>query len=450
MPVNPFVFGSPIRNPQQFFGRDAVLQRIVNRLRSMQDSSIIGERRMGKTSLLYHLHEPEAVQRYGLDPAQYLFVYFSFDTAEHLTPTRFWQRLLRSLSAKIADAELRRRLDDLRGRAEIDPFDIEDLFLEISAKDLRVVFLLDEFETVTQATNLDADFFSHLRSLATGRYIGLIFVTSSRQKLSELSHAGIVGSPFFNIFETFFLKPFQSPAAEATLASLLEGSGITFDAQEQAYLLALSGCHPFFLQMAASFLFDTYTAHGLGGARLRPARLERVEREFLEQADPHFAHYWAQSSERERIFLAALSCLRAVRGDARVVDMEQMKVAYRDADIAARVLGDRGLVLRDDGGYEIFSPAYERWIIHTLTRSGTGGDFAAWLEQNEVYYGGELQPLYDRTSDVGATVNARYWSLVTEWLAKSEDPGEMVDLLKAVSGDVGDRPLWLRFVEPNP
>ena len=61
------------------------------------------------------------------------------------------------------------------------------------------MFLLDEFETVTLAESLNADFFSHLRSLAVGRYIGLVFVTSSRQRLSELSHAGIVGSPFFNI-----------------------------------------------------------------------------------------------------------------------------------------------------------------------------------------------------------------------------------------------------------
>jgi hypothetical protein len=444
---NPFIFGSPVRDRQHFFGREEILQRLTTRLRSMQDSSIIGERRIGKTSLLYHLHETDVAQQYGLDPSQYLFVYFSFEGAGQLTPSRFWQRLLRSLSEKIASAELRARVDQLRGQEEIDPFDVEDLFLEISDQGLRVVFLLDEFETVTQATSLDADFFSHLRSLATGRYIGLIFVTSSRQKLSELSHAGIVGSPFFNIFETFFLKPFRAETAEATLEAALAGTGVAFDQQEQAYLIMLSGRHPFFLQMAASYLFDTYAIHGLEGAQLRPARLERIEREFLTQAEPHFGHYWGQSTGRERIFLATLSSLRHSGQRDRVIDMEQLKQAYHEADIAARVLEDRGLVIRENGGYQIFSPLYERWIVEELTRSSGGGaGYQSWLARNEQYYGGALQTLYSRAEDVTASINPKYWDLFTEWLSRSDIPAGMIDVLRHATTTAANRPLWLRAV----
>lgn len=447
MKKNPFIFGSPIQDRSLFFGRKEIEARVLNRLRSMQDSSIIGERRMGKTSLLYHLQEDGVLRKHGLEPTQYLLIYFSFEGTGPLTPTRFWQRLLHTLLDKINDGELHGEMKRLYAMEQIDPFDIEDLFLNISAKGLKIVFLLDEFETVTQATNLDADFFSHLRSLATGRFIGLVFVTSSRQKLSELSHAGIVGSPFFNIFETFFLRPFSLDSARTMLEAQLTGTQVIFDPREQEYLLTLSGRQPFFLQMAASYLFDTFTIQGLTDSSLRPARLERVEQEFLLQVDPHLAHYWQQSTDHEKIFLLALSVLRFSASDQKRPDMDAMKRAYQDADVAARILGDRGLVQRSSGYYQIFSPAYERWVLKELTQSTSRADFKAWLEQNEPYYGRSLQPLFDHATDIASFVSSKYWNLLTEWLAKSEYPIEILQLLKDAARQTEAQPLWLSFVE---
>ena len=386
MSQNPFMFGAPIRDQDDFFGRDLIVSRIVNRLRSLQASSVIGERRMGKTSLLYHLQEGDVIKEYNLDPDKYILVYFSFQSAGHMTPTQFWRRLLRPLSEKIPDGELHDEIERLRQMDSIDPFDIEELFLRLS-EDLNIVFLLDEFEEVTQATSLDADFFSFLRALATGRYIGLVFVTSSREKLSELSHAGIVGSPFFNIFETFFLKPFSPDSGRSVLRAQLARGNIKFDEDEEDYLMALSGNHPFFLQMGASYLYDTYAIHGLDDDSLRPARLERVEHEFLLQAGDHLGHYWKQSTDSQKIFLTALSVLRLTLGDDKKPDQASMNSAFREADIAARKLGDRGLVKHDKGIYQMFSPAYERWILRELSSGNSKADFGSWLKQNEAYYG---------------------------------------------------------------
>jgi len=54
MHPNPFSFGNPIRDPQRFIGRRSDLQQIVDRLRSSahESTSVVGERRIGKTSLL--------------------------------------------------------------------------------------------------------------------------------------------------------------------------------------------------------------------------------------------------------------------------------------------------------------------------------------------------------------------------------------------------------------
>ena len=55
--VNPFSYGNPIRDPARFHGRQAELRQIVNRLRSSarESTSIVGERRIGKTSLLKYM-----------------------------------------------------------------------------------------------------------------------------------------------------------------------------------------------------------------------------------------------------------------------------------------------------------------------------------------------------------------------------------------------------------
>ncbi len=49
---SPFTIGSIIQNPEAFIGRAAELNHILTRLRTMQSCSVVGERRIGKSSLL--------------------------------------------------------------------------------------------------------------------------------------------------------------------------------------------------------------------------------------------------------------------------------------------------------------------------------------------------------------------------------------------------------------
>src|SRR5260370_41708320 len=53
MIVNPFTYGNPISDPKRFFGRRKEIDQVFSRLRNaeFESSSIVGERRIGKTSL---------------------------------------------------------------------------------------------------------------------------------------------------------------------------------------------------------------------------------------------------------------------------------------------------------------------------------------------------------------------------------------------------------------
>ncbi len=67
---NPFTFGNPIKEPGRFIGREAEIRQIVNRLLSSAHelTSVIGERRIGKTSLLLHLANGQVAVKLGLTP----------------------------------------------------------------------------------------------------------------------------------------------------------------------------------------------------------------------------------------------------------------------------------------------------------------------------------------------------------------------------------------------
>jgi hypothetical protein len=52
---NPYNYSTVVTDPDRFFGRGAVLEDLCTRLRNMQSTSIVGLRRIGKSSLLYQL-----------------------------------------------------------------------------------------------------------------------------------------------------------------------------------------------------------------------------------------------------------------------------------------------------------------------------------------------------------------------------------------------------------
>ena len=56
---NPYIYRGPVRNAQMFFGREHELREIVAFLNGNQSVSVVGPRKIGKTSLLFHLMRTE-------------------------------------------------------------------------------------------------------------------------------------------------------------------------------------------------------------------------------------------------------------------------------------------------------------------------------------------------------------------------------------------------------
>lgn len=68
MPSNPFTYGNPISDPHRFVGRAREVEQIFGRLRNeeFESSSLVGDHRIGKTSLLKYLANPGVREVHGL------------------------------------------------------------------------------------------------------------------------------------------------------------------------------------------------------------------------------------------------------------------------------------------------------------------------------------------------------------------------------------------------
>jgi uncharacterized protein len=359
MSMNPFTFGNPIKDPARFYGRETDIRQITNRLLSSahESTSIIGERRIGKTSLLYHLSDPAVSARLGLTPDKFCLVYADFQGLTDITPTRFWQRVLKKVSRSICDESMKPAMEKLIGRESFDLFDLEDLFETTQDKGITVVLMLDEFEYITQNPNFKSDFFGGLRALAI--HHGVALVPATRRELVDLCHSDeIKGSPFFNIFANVVLRPFSRPEVDALLDGYTRDNEFNLMPQEKDFIWELGGGYPIFVQMAGHYLLEG-RAQGLSGDALTKFTVNS----FDQQADAHYTYLWSHCSESEKITLLILLTLGMQKPAKKTIpNLENLSRlrARTPQDLVA--LGKRGMVVERDGVYSLFSPSLERWI----------------------------------------------------------------------------------------
>lgn len=408
MNLNPFTFGNPIKDPARFYGRSEDLRQIVNRLRSSahESTSIVGERRIGKTSLLKYLDIPEVAERLGLPKSEFCMVYIDFQGLTDITPVRFWQRVLRKIERSICLPELVPQIQTLRDLNSIDLFDLEDMFEAIASRGLTTVLMLDEFEYVTQNPNFGSDFFGGLRALAIHQNLPL--VTATRRELVDLCHSEeLKGSPFFNIFANVVLRPFNHSEVLEMLDGYLQGSPIQFSDREKELVLGLGGGYPFFCQMAGHYLVEA-RIKGLEGDEL----LKDVCANFDNQSDSHYSYMWSHSSENEKVTLLTVIALNQKKGSKETSPtLENIARNHMRAHLDVPELVKRGLIIenKSNGTYSLLSPSLERWIIREITvppgEEETQANVQDWLQA-----GGreELKPV----SGFLPKFKKKYWSLV--------------------------------------
>ncbi|MEW6716987.1 MAG: AAA-like domain-containing protein [Chloroflexota bacterium] len=404
--MNPFTYGNPIKDPTRFIGRKAEIRQIVNRLLSSahESTSIVGERRIGKTSLLYHLSNPHVAAMLGMAPEKYCLVYVDFQGLTDITPKRFWQRVLKKMSRSLCNENLVPVIQNISEQDEFDLFDLEDLFQDMTDRGLTTVLLMDEFEYVTQNPNFKGDFFGGLRALAI--HHGLALVPATRRELVDLCHSDeIKGSPFFNIFANVVLRTFTRTEVDEMLMGYAGGGERAFTIEERDFIWSLGGGHPFFVQMAGYHLVEG-KLQGLSGGTLNQFAMTN----FDQQADAHYTYLWSHCSESEKITLLVILTLSLKKPSKKTLpSLENLTRLRARAGQDIVTLGKRGLVEERENMYSLFSPSFERWIRREII--ATPGEEETQQSADEWLKSGGQENLKD-AKDVLPKFKRKYWPIL--------------------------------------
>lgn len=333
---NPYLNRVMIKNPDEFFGRSKEIKRIYSRLDAPrpQSISIVGERRVGKSSLLNFIYQRRNRRVNMQNHHNSIFIYMDFQQGKDLDIPKFIDILFGMFkyekNKRVTTSSSDKTLDMLKVEVE-----------ELNNKGKRIVVLMDEFESVTTNPNFDMQFFSFLRFLANNYKVA--YVTSSYSDLQQMCHdKDIADSPFFNIFSNLPLRPFSHEEALELIKVPSEQEGLPLEAYASK-ILEISGYFPFFIQMACSNVFE-YLVENDGA---EPDWRQIVD-SFREEAEHHYTYIWDRMDE---------NCRKNLR---RIASGKQIDKKYRHIN---EDLERRGYLVDCEGGCELFSKPFRDFVL---------------------------------------------------------------------------------------
>jgi len=316
---NPYYHRGPIKEARYFYDRARETGRAFQMVKNGQSVSVIGPRRIGKTSLLFHLSDSRVRGEHGFAPEQSFFVYIDGEALGGLSKIDILQIILQETVAQI-DKE-RAGISQV-----LDYRSFEQAVRKLVKPGQQLIYLVDEFEYLGKNQNLDADFFSFLRSLIVH---DIAYVTASRVPLlSLIVEEGLLSSPFFNIFVPIHLGLFSEDDARQMIRKPSQAAGVEFSRSTEDFILNLVGPHPFFLQIACFHAFEL--------SREYPSFGEQARRELEKyvQADLrcHFEYFTNRLNEKERSVLARLLEAGQIEISASAVEELERKCLIRQCD----------------------------------------------------------------------------------------------------------------------
>lgn len=250
---NPFYHRGPISSSAHFFGRAQKLHQLCCLIQNGQSISLIGPRRIGKSSLLAQLRQPQIQERYGLTANTHTIIYLSGEAWQD----RSSKAIYAAIWSALCDAEEENRTAHFASGSLPDPMmhELDFTYFQYAlnhrpGRARWLVLLLDEFDALSRNRHLDESFFSSLRSLVATQRI--VFVTASTASLLELAYAqqSALCSPFFNIFLPQRLGLLSTEEGAALLMGTAAIGGVTLEMATCKRLLTRAGLHPLLLQIA--------------------------------------------------------------------------------------------------------------------------------------------------------------------------------------------------------
>ena len=327
---NPYVPGKPLEpDSKMFFGRREVFELLRHNFGGTRQQNIValtGQRRTGKTSILKRLGQ-ELGDRYVP-----VFVDVQGMLVDNLP--LFFYRLASRVAAALQDAGLKADLPSLEQLRERPDWEFQPAFFREAVKSAgqrHVLIILDEFddlETKVRSGLLPDAVFTYLRHIMQ-HSPEIAFLLSGTHRVEELGKE--YWSFLFNLALYQKVGPLEEDACRQLIWQPLDQLAVICDDLARERIVALTGRHPYFLQLAGHYLVNQCNQERKN--YLIPEDISRAVAELVRWGDLHLRYLWDLATSIERAVLAAVQYQLQTSGMA---NLEEVGKVLRDYGLSLR------------------------------------------------------------------------------------------------------------------
>jgi len=272
---NPYIAGAPVRNEKMFFGREKLLERVIN---TLPNNSLMmhGPRRIGKTSLQHQLKK----RLESNENPEYHYVPVFIDL-QGVREERFFLSIMEDVAEAVAPhSALKLRNAGRATEYSVREFsaDVKEALTQLqaqTAKKLKLVLLLDEVDTLN---SYSARMNQQLRSIFMKSFAENLVAVMSGSYIRK--HWESEGSPWYNFFEEIEVPPLERAEALALIAEPVQGI-FSYEKAALEKILTYSMCQPYRIQRLCVNVINRIIA--MKRRRVTAEDVEAVRAEIFEQ-----------------------------------------------------------------------------------------------------------------------------------------------------------------------
>jgi GAF domain-containing protein len=306
---NPYMVGGPIRDPQNFFGREKLIQDILDGI-SNNNVIVHGERRIGKTSLLFQLeHHLNQLSR---SDSEFLFLPV-FYSLQGVAEKHFFGFLARQVQVA-TQVPIQKSPEDVFDYIDLQEYleqVIEVMAARYPKRPLRLVLLLDEMDAFWGYDQILHERFRHLFMTDCGRNLRMIISGLTLKMVTSLT------SPWYNIAQTKQMLPLETDEAWDLVTTPVAGY-YSFDKAALDAILEMSNCKPIELQRLAyrsvnnmldrMLVFNGPKEILSDGFRIERQDVEIATRQILHEKETEYYDFWnSLSVEHQNVLRDAIN-----------------------------------------------------------------------------------------------------------------------------------------------
>jgi HEAT repeat protein len=372
---NPYIVGMPVRESQMFFGRQDLFEWVrdnVSGAYQEQPLLLYGERRMGKTSLLYQLQiNPPTPQHICLLFDLQLFAYV-------LTVNELLFELAETISRRLAHYDIDVAIPEeaaFRANAHRAFLGYAD-HLDEHLGDRRIVIMMDEFGVLMDKVRnkvFDASIFDYLRGLTQrSRKFTFLFTGAYEVRRMQKDFSSIL----FNMPKVRKISYLTDGDANALIVEPVRGL-IEYHPLVIQRIRNVTACHPYFIQYICQELVRLAQREQSNYVEL--SDVDAVVQEVVRDATGNIENsIYNDLTDDEKLVLAALAHVTdevrvfVLPGDiANMLERRRLGMSRESILESLRTLGERDLVI-------------ETRIGQQLRYSFRMGLVRMWLRENEM------------------------------------------------------------------